>query len=271
MILVERVPSSHWYLADGTPYHTVARADGKGDRPATLRDARKVGALPSVTNRLSVLAKPGLDAWRIEQGILAALTLPKEADETLDQFARRVVEDSVLQVNNAADLGSAIHNAAEEYLLIKKVPTDPKIIELFAPCKQWIDKNVEAAALVEKVVIHSECGYGGRVDLVARIKEIGVAVIDFKTQNMKAKPTYYETWPLQLEAYRQAILTLNDPFLKPTHLMSVVINSNKPEVCPYTWDPADYHAHWEAFKHASFLWSYIKGYNPIIKPDAKAA
>src|SRR2546422_6906760 len=42
--------------------------------------------------------------------------------------------------------------------------------------------------------------------------DIGWAVVDFKTQKIKRsakgapKPVFYETWPLQLAAYRQAIL-----------------------------------------------------------------
>ena len=87
MILINREASSHWYLSSGEPYHEVVRADGNGMRPVTLRDARKVNALPSVTNILSVLAKPGLDAWKQEQAILAALTLPQQDGESLDAFA----------------------------------------------------------------------------------------------------------------------------------------------------------------------------------------
>jgi len=272
MILVERQQPSHWYLPDGTPYHTVARADGKGERPVTLRDARKVGALPSVTNRLSVLAKPGLDAWRVEQGILSALTLPKGADESLDQFAKRVVEDSMSQVNKASELGSLVHSAAEDYLISKVLPKDPQIVSLFEPFKTWLDNHVEAVALCERVVIHEIEGYAGRLDLCARVKDVGLAVIDFKTQNVKLdKPTLYETWPLQLEAYRQAILAKDDPFLKPTHLISVVINTNKPGVFPHVWDTAEYEEHWKAFKNASFLWSYLKKYSPVVKQLKQAA
>src|SRR3954471_18181417 len=105
MNLIEREPASHWYLRDGTPFHDVEKKDGTGIRPATLADARKVGALPSVTNVLGVLAKPGLDAWKIEQGIMAALTLPRLAQEPLDLFARRVVVDMGEQVERAADFG----------------------------------------------------------------------------------------------------------------------------------------------------------------------
>jgi hypothetical protein len=271
MILVDRSPASHWYLSDGTPYHTVARADGKGDRPATLRDARKVGALPSVTNRLSILAKPGLEAWKIEQGILSALTLPRSPDEPLDAFARRVVEDSEGQVTKAADLGTAVHNAVEDYLTRKAVPQDPQILSLFEPVKAWLDTHIEAVATCEEVVVHGSVGYAGRVDLVARVKDVGLAVIDFKTQNIKTKPTYYETWPLQLEAYRQAILSRDDPFMRPTHIMSVVINSNTAGLHPYVWPVEEYPAHWEAFKHASHLWSYVKGYSPVLIQAQKAA
>ena len=73
MTLIERQAPSHWYLQDGRPFHEIANASGTGNRPVTLRDARKVLAFPSVTNVLGVLAKPGLDAWKIEQGIMAAL------------------------------------------------------------------------------------------------------------------------------------------------------------------------------------------------------
>ena len=102
MTLIQRESPSHWYLPDGTPYHEVVRADGNGTRAVTLRDARKVNALPSVTNILGILAKPALDAWKQEQAILAALTLPKRDDEPLDAFARRVVDDMGEQVRAMA-------------------------------------------------------------------------------------------------------------------------------------------------------------------------
>src|SRR5215475_13596650 len=120
MILIERQPASHWYLRDGRPFHEIAKKDGSGNRPVTLADARKVLALPSVTNVLGVLAKPGLDAWKIEQGILSALTLPRLAGEELGAFAHRVVEDMGEQVEKAADFGSAIHAACEVYTLNKQ-------------------------------------------------------------------------------------------------------------------------------------------------------
>jgi hypothetical protein len=277
MTLIERQAPSHWYLQDGRPFHEIANASGTGNRAVTLRDARKVLAFPSVTNVLGVLAKPGLDAWKIEQGIMAALTLPRRPDEPLDAFARRVVEDMGEQVEKAADLGSAIHNACEVYALKKEVPTDPKLLGLFEPWRKWFDENVERIGSIEQTYVHHEHGYAGRVDMVALLKDIGWAVVDFKTQKVKrsakgeAKPTFYETWPLQLAAYRQAVLASGAKNI--TGLVSVVIDSVQPgPVAVRVWGDADGKSenrnpksdkYFEAFLAAVALWKYVKGYDPV--------
>ena len=59
--------NAHWYRRDGEPLHSVPSAKGE-PRPTTLRDARKLGLLPSVTNVLGVIAKPELTAWVQETG-----------------------------------------------------------------------------------------------------------------------------------------------------------------------------------------------------------
>jgi hypothetical protein len=281
MTLIERRAPSHWYLRDGRPFHEIANASGTGNRAVTLRDARKVMAFPSVTNVLGVLAKPGLDAWKIEQGIMAALTLPRLPDEPVDVFARRVVEDMGEQVEKAADLGSAVHNACEVYALNKQLPTDPRLRELFEPCRQWFDGNVERIGCIEQVFVHHEHGYAGRVDMVALLKGIGWAVVDFKTQKVKRstkgepKPAFYETWPLQLAAYRQAVLVSGAKNV--TGLVSVVIDSSAPgPVHTKVWsgecgvrngtdgaNGGDGSPYFGAFLAALALWKYVKGYDPV--------
>jgi hypothetical protein len=264
MILIQRQPASHWYLRDGRPFHEIAKKDGSGNRPVTLADARKVLALPSVTNVLGVLAKPGLDAWKIEQGIMAALTLPRRADEPLDAFAHRVVEDMGEQVEKAADFGSAIHAACEVYALSKQLPQDIRLLSFLESWFQWFDSNVERVASIEQVFVHHEHGYAGRVDMVALLRGIGWAVVDFKTQKVKrsakgeAKPVFYETWPLQLAAYRQAIQANAAKDVKG--LVSVVIDSATPgPVHVRHWQGVDYFG---SFLAAVELWKYVKGYDP---------
>jgi len=270
MILIKRESTSHWYLPSGQAFHEVERADGKGTRPSTLRDARKVGAYPSVTNVLAILAKPGLDAWKQEQAIIAALTLSRSKGESEDEFAKRVVADMGEQVVKAADLGTAIHAACEVYAQSKALPENPEIRALFDPVREWFDREVERIDRVETVVTHTEFGYAGTADLVARLKSTGAwAVIDFKTQKLRRnsngapKPVFYELWPLQLEAYRQAILH-SKTGKQPLDNVSVVIASTEPApVVAQVWPRKKQGDYWKAFLSARDIWVWLKGYCPL--------
>ena len=276
MLIVPRESASHWYFPDGTPLHEVPRADGKGQRPTSLRDARKLGLFPSVTNVLSILAKPGLDAWKQEQAILAALTLPRSEEETLDDFAKRVLVDMTSEVGRAADLGSAVHAAIEGYAQGRWLPEDKGVARLFEPARQWFDKEVIAVHSVEIATAHLEWGYAGRVDLVATLRSTGrPTVIDFKTQKTRRdkdgnfKPILHDTWPLQLEAYRMALAS-RDKGLTDAAIASVVIGSTDPvPVVVKVWDDADKDGYFRAFLAARDLWVWQKNYCPVKdSPDA---
>jgi hypothetical protein len=245
-------------------------------RSVTLRDARKLRLYPSVTNILGVLAKPALDAWKQEQAILAALTLPRIDGETTDDFARRVVSDMGEQVEKAADLGSAIHAACEVYANSKVLPENPQVAALFEPVRQWFDSDVERIDCIERVVTHHEWGYAGRVDMVAKLKSTGGwALVDFKTQKVKrdakgkAKPAFYDPWPLQLEAYRQAIIH-SGRGKHPLDIVSLVISSVEPiPVMPRIWPREETPAYFRAFVNARHLWVWIKGYCPIASDSGE--
>ena len=276
MLIVPRESASHWYFPSGVPLHEVPRADGKGSRPTSLRDARKLGLFPSVTNVLSILAKPGLDAWKQEQAILAALTLPRTEGETLDDFAKRVLVDMTSEVGRAADLGSAVHAAIEGYAQGRWLPEDKGVARLFEPARQWFDKEVTQVHSVEIATAHLEWGYAGRVDLVATLRSTGrPTVVDFKTQKTRRdkdgnfKPILHDTWPLQLEAYRMALAS-RDKGLADAAIASVVIGSTDPvPVVVKVWDDADKDGYFRAFLAARDLWVWQKNYCPVKdSPDA---
>lgn len=273
MTLINRTEASHWYLRDGTPFHTVPKADGNGTRSTTLADARKVGAYPSVTNVLGILAKPALVAWQQEQAILSALTLPRIAGETDDAFAKRVVQDKDTQVEQAADLGTKIHDVCAEYALGAKAGDsafrcdDKNVYELFRPFADWFDANVLEVGQVEAVVTSHAYGYAGRMDMTLKLKDIGWCVVDIKSQKVKrdakgrAKPAFYETWPLQLSAYREAMYQCA-AVREVCQIVSVVIDSVTPgPVHVKVWDDQSTD-HTKAFHNALSLWKYIKEYDP---------
>jgi len=82
-MLINREKSSHYYTVNNgqvEPFFEVPKKSGEGMRKVTITDAKLVGALPSVTSKLRVLAKPSLEAWKMEQAILSALTLPRQKE-----------------------------------------------------------------------------------------------------------------------------------------------------------------------------------------------
>lgn len=258
-ILVPRELPTHFYLRTGEPFHTVPLAKGEGTRPANVRDARKVGAIPSTTNRLAILSKPGLEAWKQEQAILAALTLPRIEGETDDAFAHRVVEDAGEQVSKAGDLGTRIHAAIEAYARSKTAPP-ADLLPYLAPFIGWFDSNVEEVGLTEEIVVNEAEGYAGKLDALLKIGGRW-CLCDFKSQGCpNGKPNYYETWPLQLESYARALPS----GFKADALLSVVIPTSPEHLGLHIKEyPAiERERYWEAFQAAGVLWTYIKGYDP---------
>ena len=75
--------SGHWYAQDGEPMYTIIGANGK-ERNTTLRDAKSLGLVPSVTTILGMIAKPSLENWKINQALNSALTLEKNEGESLE-------------------------------------------------------------------------------------------------------------------------------------------------------------------------------------------
>ena len=104
---------AHWYTQDGVPMHRVMKADGSGDRATTLKDARRLGLLPSVTGVIGVLARPSLESWKMKQVAQAAMRMPKAETESEEYWVRRVIEGAFEQVEDAADVGSSVHAALE--------------------------------------------------------------------------------------------------------------------------------------------------------------
>lgn len=192
MIIKQASESGHWYTKTGETAYTV---EGKtGLRSTTLRDARKLDLVPSVTTILGVAAKPGLQTWLQTQVLLAALTLPRKEGELEKDWLERVMSDSKAQTRQAADRGTAIHGVIESYFEQDYLPEWPAYV-----------RNVEKALNdafgaqlwnSEKSFAH-ELGYGGKVDLSAPN-----IIVDYKTKETsldKVEP--YHEHEMQLAAY----------------------------------------------------------------------
>lgn len=255
---------AHWYQykdSQWLPFWEVPRSDGTGTRRTTLADARKISAVPSVTNVLSVLNRPQLNDWRVEQAILASLTLPRHPDELVDEFVKRVVRDADAQSEKARDFGSDIHSAIEAEVTSTTYTAPPELEPYLPPIRQWLKENITGVHGAEIIVGDRELGFAGRLDLDCELKGIGRCVLDFKSQSVKnGKPAWYNEFVLQLAAYeycRNRELGLG-PEMK---LASVIIDKLIPGgIYLKVWDDAD--TYFEHFHRCLELWQFQKSYSP---------
>jgi hypothetical protein len=249
---------THWYQLNGVPLHTVPSLKGE-PRPTTLRDARKLGLLPSVTNILGVIAKPELTAWLQEQAVLAALTLPRIEGESEDAFARRVVTDSQTIRDGAADFGTAFHHGAERVAQTLEVDPADKAAPWLRHYRDWFQASAQTLHWTERVLVNPKLGYAGTADLLIQHPVHGLTLVDLKTQGVKpgAKATAYKSWCYQLAAYRAALG-------QPVTCLNLIINSREPAPpVEHRWTDAELDGGWRAFQAARLLWTVEKNFDPL--------
>lgn len=192
----------HWYAKDGTPMYTVPAKNGE-PRATTLRDAKKLGLLPSVTTIMKAAASPGLEAWKLNQMMLAALTLPRMDGENEESFIKRIQADSKDQARQAADRGTAVHAAIEKFY-------DGQIEADSLPYLEAVYKAVEGHFGAPRWAVEKSFayyGYAGKVDMHT-LEGSGV-VIDFKTKEFTSetleKVAGFDENVMQLAAYRTGL------------------------------------------------------------------
>jgi hypothetical protein len=198
--------SGHWYARDGSPMYEVPAKDGSM-RPCTLRDARKLGLYPGVTTIIRCAAAPGLERWKQEQSILAALTLPRTGDESHEVLMARIKADADEQAKRARERGTQIHAAIQGHYEGKDCDEDmwPYVKGVMSA----IGSNFYTAGCewVTEKPCASPLGYGTKADL--HYSAEGGCVIDFKGSDFdEEEAPKLKTWDehhMQLAATRQAL------------------------------------------------------------------
>ena len=253
--LVQTESSGHWYTEDGQSAHTIMGKNGNF-RNTTVADARKMLLYPSVTSILSILDKPQLTSWKIEQAIMASLTLPKEEGETLEEYAKRVVRDSKESTSKAAEHGTNMHEQMEHVLLGRPHSQDEKIQPYIETFKKWADENVEKTYWCERALVGA--GYAGRCDAYLKLKGIGDAIIDLK--NRKVNPKYepfYDTDCAQIFAYLSAS---ENP--KAAGVSIVLASNDSSKIMTRVWEKEELYQAGIAFCAMQKVWAWVKGYTP---------
>jgi hypothetical protein len=251
-IIARSAENTHWYRQDGGPQYTVPAKDGS-DRPTTLRDARKMDLVPSVTTILKIAAKPGLEQWKLEQMLLAAMTLPQLPDEPEKAYIARIVADSKETGKQAAELGTRIHESIESWFDGQKNVQHKEIALAFEetifnhfkthPFQKWLTERSFASPM----------GFGGKVDLYCEPDEhapTGI-VLDAKTKDFGPddKLDAYDEHLLQLAAYRHG---LGIPHARCANVF--VSRSHNGLVKVVEWSEEDLVRGWEMFQCLVRYW-----------------
>lgn len=225
--------AGHWYLPNGEPYYTIIGANGK-ERPVTLRDARKVGAYPSVTGILKCADKPALTRYFVKQAVMASLTLPRIAGESDDDYIARILTDSKQEGVDARDTGTLIHGAIEKY-------------DVEGEWGEWVCAAHDKLPLVTWLRERSfacPMGYGGKVDLHCQ-----QWIVDVKTKGGPAEGRkLWDEEIMQLAAYRYG---LNLPSAQCGILH---VDRNRPTAELIEASEDDLQRGWEMFKALLAFW-----------------
>ena len=253
--------NAHWYTADGESRHD-----------ADLRVARRENLFPSATSVLKIKAKPALETWKLNQAILASLTLPRRAGEDGEAYAARIVKDFQEQSGAAAELGTKVHAFAEDICNGDDAIPVREVEDSCLELQKWIYANL-GDGQSEESIVNLELGYAGRKDWSGFLKDGRYAFIDFKTQNVKKKdPVFYDEWAWQLAAYSKANNSIMIPEGYVIHYpksvcVSVVIstNPNNQGIWVKYWDQLDIEMGWDIFKCLLKVWQLERGYRPKVQ------
>lgn len=240
--------AGHWYSRTGSCVYEIKGRNGKW-RPVTLRDARKLNLLPGYSSVAKMEYKPQLERWKIDQALMAALTLPHIDGEDLESFKARALGDSQADAVIARDRGTEIHKALEWYyshgMLLEGyedyVMPVVGLLEQRFPGMEWFPENS----------FGHPWGYGGKCDLLGQ----GV-VIDFKCKDFvdPEKVSAYDEHEMQLHAYA------NGFGIQGSVMLNIFVSSTHPgsiKVVEWKWRAEAL----EAFQCLLRLWQIRKNYD----------
>lgn len=248
----------HWYAADGSPVYTVTGKNGK-ERPTTLRDARKLNLYPSVTTIIRTAASPGLQRWKDEQLLMAALTSTRLLGETDEDYISRVIDDSKAQGRAAADRGTALHGALERYIQSGGSERQgPWQEHCEAVCEAMREKgiNLLTDGTAERSFAHP-LGYGGKIDWSGRY-----AICDFKSKERLdgKKMKGYDEHVMQLKAYDIGLIPATG--YSQRRLFNIFVGAEDKAVQVLEWSKEDGERGWQMYLQLLKYWQAKTGYTP---------
>lgn len=235
---------THYYTEKGQKVYQVFSASKTAKNPTrntSMRDAKKWGLLPSVSNIKGQLDKPQLEIWKNEQLTTAVYNdfMQSELGQAAinmdyQSFHDKAVTEMHSVSRGYADLGTAVHNALEQFLKGEEYPEE---------MKPWIDRffKIVSETYPDIAFVSLEApfgsrflGYAGCLDIIGYLKESKrYVLLDTKTKTTKPKTkiVVYEEYRMQLAAYKRG-------FIAPSNISDYTIAEGNKYINPGFQFPA---------------------------------
>lgn len=136
--------------------------------------------------------------YRLNGIVLPSVT---QVMQDLSNEVYHTVDERVL--SRAADKGTAVHNAIENYLAFGIEDIDPEFGGYFTAFLRWYEEYKPEVLASEYRLYHKFMGYAGTADLICVIRG-RLYLIDTKTTQVIEKMLV----PVQLKAYEKALESL---------------------------------------------------------------
>ncbi len=242
------------------------------------------GKFPSATSILDIIAKPALIAWAANQErelvLATAVELyddclksqpPLSTTEFSMTLEKRLPKQRqhVKSMSKAADIGNAVHEYIEYYLLTqlgftRKLPViNPLALKATESFEKWAHDVRLVPLVVEATIVNTVDKYAGTMDAIVEIDHNGeriLCVADWKTSG-----AIYNTMMMQVAAYAHADmadsvmaraknLTDRDTATKDMH--GLIVRFDKKQVGlvePYLFSPEEVRGWYKTFKTARDL------------------
>jgi len=276
------IESGHWYTLDGNAAHSqpTKTKGAKPTRPTTIADAKRLGLLPSVSAYTRMLAAPHLERYKMLEVAKACYACPPSGDESYDDYARHILDQSSKDGSGAAEVGTQVHAAIDLYFTDTAaynscpdiqcqdgsvVPADSFVLPAVAKLKGMglsVDKT-------ESIIVNAAYGYAGTTDMIVTKGE-RCGILDFKTKRThEGEPVVSgDTHCMQIAAYHAAYWGADDG--EPIGVNAVGYNVyistteiGRVDVVEYSRD--ELLDGWQAFKSCCTLYRYIKKFDPRKK------
>lgn len=263
--------SEHWYTVDGKAAHsqpTKSKTAKNPNRPTTIKDAKALKLLPSVTSILKLIHNEPLQRWKYRKVVETCFNRPPVGDEELEGYTDFIMGKAFDEADEAAQLGTKIHNCIET-LIKGEDNIHPQDIINYAEDAinrmETLGINVVAS---EFVTVNPEYGYAGTTDIAFKANDgVITGILDFKSKRTHEGDPVIPSFghAAQLAAYYASYWKdkWEESYFKNAVGYNIYISTTEPgriDVVKYDGDQLA--KEFEMFENACGIWRYKNGYDP---------